>query len=66
MQMVANGYGVTLVPEIAAEVEVRDQRVALKRLGQPFDAEIFRIREQFDGAVIHAFQKQDFSPLIGL
>jgi LysR family hydrogen peroxide-inducible transcriptional activator len=31
MQMVANGYGVTLVPEIAAEVEVRDQRVALKR-----------------------------------
>jgi hypothetical protein len=53
----------------AQEVDALDglpQRVALKRLGQPFDAEIFRIREQFDGAVIHAFQKQDFSPLIGL
>jgi LysR family transcriptional regulator, hydrogen peroxide-inducible genes activator len=35
MQMVANGYGVTLVPEIAAEVEVRDQRVALKRFAAP-------------------------------
>jgi LysR family transcriptional regulator, hydrogen peroxide-inducible genes activator len=35
MQMVANGYGVTLVPEIAAEVEVRDQRVALKRFVAP-------------------------------
>jgi LysR family hydrogen peroxide-inducible transcriptional activator len=35
MQMVANGYGVTLVPEIAAEVEVRDKRVALKRFAAP-------------------------------
>jgi LysR family transcriptional regulator, hydrogen peroxide-inducible genes activator len=35
MQMVANGYGVTLVPEIAADVEVRDQRVALKRFAAP-------------------------------
>jgi LysR family hydrogen peroxide-inducible transcriptional activator len=35
MQMVANGYGVTLVPEIAAEVEVRDERVALKRFAAP-------------------------------
>jgi LysR family transcriptional regulator, hydrogen peroxide-inducible genes activator len=35
MQMVANGYGVTLVPEIAAEVEVRDRRVALKRFAAP-------------------------------
>jgi LysR family transcriptional regulator, hydrogen peroxide-inducible genes activator len=35
MQMVANGYGVTLVPEIAAEVEVRDKRVALKRFAVP-------------------------------
>jgi LysR family hydrogen peroxide-inducible transcriptional activator len=31
MQMVANGYGVTLVPEVAADVEVRDQRVKLLR-----------------------------------
>jgi LysR family hydrogen peroxide-inducible transcriptional activator len=31
MQMVANGYGVTLVPEVAADVEVRDERVKLLR-----------------------------------
>jgi LysR family hydrogen peroxide-inducible transcriptional activator len=31
MQMVANGYGITLVPEIAADVEVRDERVKLLR-----------------------------------
>jgi LysR family hydrogen peroxide-inducible transcriptional activator len=31
MQMVANGYGVTLVPEVAADVEVRDDRVKLLR-----------------------------------
>jgi LysR family transcriptional regulator, hydrogen peroxide-inducible genes activator len=31
MQMVANGYGVTLVPEVAVDVEVRDERVKLLR-----------------------------------
>ena len=31
MQMVANGYGVTLVPRIAVDVEVRDHRVKLLR-----------------------------------
>ncbi|HEX4410848.1 MAG TPA: hydrogen peroxide-inducible genes activator [Xanthobacteraceae bacterium] len=35
MQMVANGYGVTLVPEIAAELEVRDKRVILRRFVAP-------------------------------
>jgi LysR family hydrogen peroxide-inducible transcriptional activator len=35
MQMVANGYGVTLVPEIATRSEVRDRRVALKRFAPP-------------------------------
>jgi LysR family transcriptional regulator, hydrogen peroxide-inducible genes activator len=35
MQMVANGYGVTLVPEIATEVEVRDKRILLKRFAPP-------------------------------
>jgi LysR family hydrogen peroxide-inducible transcriptional activator len=35
MQMVANGYGVTLVPEIAADVEVRDARVKLSRFVAP-------------------------------
>jgi len=31
MQMVANGYGVTLVPRIAVDVELRDERVKLLR-----------------------------------
>jgi LysR family transcriptional regulator, hydrogen peroxide-inducible genes activator len=35
MQMVANGYGVTLVPEVAVDVEVRDRRVKLKRFAEP-------------------------------
>jgi LysR family transcriptional regulator, hydrogen peroxide-inducible genes activator len=35
MQMVANGYGVTLVPEVAASVEVRDGRVKLLRFVEP-------------------------------
>ena len=35
MQMVANGYGVTLLPKVAAEVEVRDARVKLLRFAAP-------------------------------
>jgi LysR family hydrogen peroxide-inducible transcriptional activator len=35
MQMVANGYGVTLVPEVAVDVEVRDSRVKLMRFVDP-------------------------------
>jgi LysR family hydrogen peroxide-inducible transcriptional activator len=35
MQMVANGYGVTLVPEVAVDVEVRDERVKLLRFVPP-------------------------------
>jgi LysR family transcriptional regulator, hydrogen peroxide-inducible genes activator len=35
MQMVANGYGVTLVPEVATDVEVRDSRVKLLRFEEP-------------------------------
>jgi LysR family transcriptional regulator, hydrogen peroxide-inducible genes activator len=35
MQMVANGYGVTLVPEIAVDVEVRHERVKLLRFAPP-------------------------------
>jgi LysR family transcriptional regulator, hydrogen peroxide-inducible genes activator len=35
MQMVANGYGVTLVPEVAIDVEVRDERVKLLRFAPP-------------------------------
>jgi len=35
MQMVASGYGVTLVPEVAIDVEVRDERVKLLRFTSP-------------------------------
>jgi LysR family hydrogen peroxide-inducible transcriptional activator len=34
-QMVANGYGVTLVPEVAVDVEVRDARIKLLRFTAP-------------------------------
>jgi LysR family hydrogen peroxide-inducible transcriptional activator len=35
MQMVANGYGITLVPQVAVDVEVRDERVKLLRFAKP-------------------------------
>jgi LysR family hydrogen peroxide-inducible transcriptional activator len=35
MQMVASGYGVTLLPEVAIDVEVRDERVKLLRFIEP-------------------------------
>jgi LysR family transcriptional regulator, hydrogen peroxide-inducible genes activator len=35
MPMVANGYGVTLVPQVAVDVEVRDDRVKLLRFVSP-------------------------------
>jgi LysR family hydrogen peroxide-inducible transcriptional activator len=35
LQMVANGYGITLVPQVAADVEVRDRRIKLLRFAPP-------------------------------
>ena len=35
LQMVASGYGVTLLPEVAADVEVRNERVKLLRFVEP-------------------------------
>jgi LysR family transcriptional regulator, hydrogen peroxide-inducible genes activator len=35
MQMVASGYGATLVPEVAIEVELRDERIKLLRFAEP-------------------------------
>jgi LysR family hydrogen peroxide-inducible transcriptional activator len=35
MQMVANGYGITLLPHVAVDVEVRDERVKLLRFSEP-------------------------------
>ena len=63
MQMVANGYGVTLVPEIAADVEVRDARVKLTRFAAPEPGRVIGLafrrtsprRKDFDalGAVVN-------------
>jgi LysR family hydrogen peroxide-inducible transcriptional activator len=35
LQMVANGYGETLLPQVAVDVELRDERVKLLRLRPP-------------------------------
>ena len=35
MQMVANGYGVTLLPQVAVDAELRDRRVKLLRFSDP-------------------------------
>jgi LysR family transcriptional regulator, hydrogen peroxide-inducible genes activator len=35
MQMVANGYGITLLPRVAVDVEARDERVKLLRFSDP-------------------------------
>ena len=35
MQMVANGYGITLLPRVALPVEVRDERVKVLRFRNP-------------------------------
>ena len=38
MQMVANGYGITLLPSVAIDVEVRDARVKLLQFDAPVPA----------------------------
>jgi LysR family hydrogen peroxide-inducible transcriptional activator len=35
LQMVANGYGITLLPQVAVETEARDMRVKLLRFARP-------------------------------
>ena len=35
MQMVANGYGVTLLPQVAVDAEARDERIKLLRFAAP-------------------------------
>ena len=35
MQMVAHGYGITLLPSVAVDVELRDERVKLLRFVEP-------------------------------
>jgi LysR family hydrogen peroxide-inducible transcriptional activator len=58
MQMVANGYGVTLVPEIAANVEAREQRVKMLRFRDPEPARSVGLAWRRTSA-----RKQDFRAL---
>ena len=58
MQMVANGYGVTLVPEVAAAAEVRDSRVKLLRFVEPEPARTIGLAWRRTSP-----RKQDFAAL---
>lgn len=58
MQMVANGYGVTLLPEVAAEIEVRDDRVKLLRFAEPQPARTIGLAWRRTSA-----RRKDFSAL---
>jgi LysR family hydrogen peroxide-inducible transcriptional activator len=58
MQMVANDYGVTLVPEVAASVEVRDSRVKLLRFVKPEPARTIGLAWRRTSP-----RKQDFAAL---
>jgi LysR family transcriptional regulator, hydrogen peroxide-inducible genes activator len=57
-QMVANGYGVILLPETTAEVEVRDGRVKLLRFADPQPARTIGLAWRRTSA-----RKQDFAAL---
>ena len=58
MQMVANGYGVTLVPQVAVDVEVRDARVKLLRFSEPEPARTIGLAWRRTSP-----RKQDFAAL---
>jgi LysR family hydrogen peroxide-inducible transcriptional activator len=58
MQMVANGYGVTLVPEVAVDAEVRDARVKLLRFAAPGPARTIGLAWRRTSP-----RKQDFAAL---
>lgn len=56
MQMVANGYGVTLLPEIAAGIEVRDQRVKLLPFSEPSPSRIIGLAWRKTSSRAHDFR----------
>jgi LysR family hydrogen peroxide-inducible transcriptional activator len=58
MQMVANGYGVTLLPEVAVGVEARDRRVKLMRFADPEPARTIGLAWRRTSP-----RKQDFAAL---
>lgn len=61
MQMVAAGYGVTLLPEICTDVEVRDERIALLRFTDPQPARTIGLAWRKTSP-----RKRDFSELARL
>ena len=61
MQMVANGYGVTLLPEVAADAELRDKRVQLLRFSEPEPARTIGLAWRRT-----ALRKKDFEALGGI
>lgn len=61
MQMVANGYGITLVPEVAARMEARDPRVRLLRFREPEPARIIGLVWR-----ITSPRKKDFAALANI
>jgi LysR family hydrogen peroxide-inducible transcriptional activator len=58
MQMVANGYGVTLLPQVAVDAEVRDARVKLMRFAEPEPARTIGLAWRRTSP-----RKQDFAAL---
>jgi LysR family hydrogen peroxide-inducible transcriptional activator len=58
MQMVANGYGVTLVPEVAVDAELHDPRVNLLRFTEPQPARTIGLAWRRTSP-----RKQDFAAL---
>jgi len=58
MQLVANGHGITLLPEMCADLEIRDGRVALLRFPDPEPAREIGLAWRKSAA-----RKQDFAAL---
>lgn len=56
MQMVANGYGVTLLPEIAVGLEARDQRVRLLPFSDPSPSRIIGLAWRKTSSRAHDFR----------
>ena len=54
-QMVANGYGVTLLPELAANLELRDGRVKVIRFHEPEPSRIIGLAWRRTSPRVHDF-----------
>lgn len=56
MQMVANGYGITLLPQIAVEPEARDKRVKLVPFSKPQPSRIIGLAWRKTSSRAHDFR----------